>query len=213
MSNGKKAGSLGDLACFSFYPTKNLGAYGDGGMVVTNDRKWAERVRLLRNYGQETKYRHLLKGSNSRLDELQAAILRIKLNYLDRWNEMRREKAGIYAEMLKETGFVLPIEKEWARHVYHLYVVRVQGRDSLQVFLKERGMDTLIHYPIPIHLQEACRELSCPKGNLPITEKCAGEVLSLPFFPEISEEEIEEVRSGIRGYTAKNRPPRSRKSS
>ncbi len=138
MHNGKKTGSLGDLACFSFYPTKNLGAYGDGGMVVSNERRWVEKVRLLRNYGQETKYRHLLKGNNSRLDEVQAAILRVKLKHLDRWNETRRQKARAYTKMLEETGIVCPIEKETARHVYHLYVVRVRGRNSLQSFLKEK---------------------------------------------------------------------------
>lgn len=205
MFRGKKVGSLGDLACFSFYPTKNLGGYGDGGMIVTNERKWVDTLRLLRHYGQEKKYRHLLKGGNSRLDEVQAAILRVKLNYLDQWNETRREKAKIYTETLKETGILCPVEKESARHVYHLYVVRVKGRDSLQSFLKGKGIDTLIHYPIPIHLQKAYREMKYHRGDFPITERCAGEVLSLPFFPEISKEEMEEVRTQIQNHYGGNR--------
>jgi dTDP-4-amino-4,6-dideoxygalactose transaminase len=201
----KKVGSLGDLACFSFYPTKNLGGYGDGGMVVTNGKKWNETLRLLRNYGQEKKYRHLLKGCNSRLDEVQAAILRVKLKYLDQWNEARRRKAKVYTEALKETGIVCPTEKESNRHVYHLYVVRVKKRNSLQLFLKERGIDTLIHYPIPIHLQKAYRELNFRKGDFPVTEKCAREVLSLPFFPEIEEKELEEVQTRLRSYVEGHR--------
>jgi dTDP-4-amino-4,6-dideoxygalactose transaminase len=188
------------MGCFSFYPTKNLGAYGDGGAVVTDDRDLAERVKLLRCYGEKQKYRHLLKGTNSRLDEVQAAILRVKLRYLDQWNEVRREKARAYDTLLSSLPVIRPIEKEHARHIYHLYVVRTRKRDRLRAFLKERGIDTLIHYPIPIHLQKAYRELGYRRGDLPWTERCSREVLSLPFFPEMTEAEMEEVANGIHSF-------------
>jgi dTDP-4-amino-4,6-dideoxygalactose transaminase len=197
---GKKAGSFGALGCFSFYPTKNLGAYGDGGAVVTDDRKLAEKVRLLRCYGEKQKYHHLLKGTNSRLDEVQAAILRVKLKYLDQWNEARRNKACAYDTLLSSLPVIRPIEKKPARHIYHLYVVRTRKRDRLQAFLKGRGIDTLIHYPIPIHLQKAYQELGYRRGDLPWTERCSHEVLSLPFFPEMTEAEMEEVANGIHSF-------------
>ncbi|MGA2466277.1 MAG: DegT/DnrJ/EryC1/StrS family aminotransferase [Thermodesulfobacteriota bacterium] len=183
---GKKAGSFGLLSCFSFYPTKNLGGYGDGGMVVTDDRKLFEKLRLLRCYGEKKKYQHVLKGSNSRLDEIQAAILRVKLKYLDQWNEERRKRALIYKRMLK--------------HVYHLFVIRTKKRNALQAFLKVKGIETLIHYPIPIHLQKAFRELGYRRGALPLTEQYAREILSLPFFPEMTESEMEEVATQIRTF-------------
>ena len=197
---GKKAGALGHLGCFSFYPTKNLGGYGDGGMIVTDDESWYEKLRLLRNYGQKKKYHHLLKGSNSRLDEVQAAVLRVKLRYLDQWNGERRRKAFAYKRMLDKTGVICPSEREEAHHVYHLFVVRTRKRNALQAFLKEKGIGALIHYPIPIHLQEAYRELGYRRGDLPVTEKCARETLSLPFFPELTEEEMEEVKREIMNY-------------
>jgi len=195
---GKKAGSFGLLSCFSFYPTKNLGGYGDGGMVVTDDRKLFEKLRLLRCYGEKKKYQHVLKGSNSRLDEIQAAILRVKLKYLDQWNEERRKRALIYKRMLEHTGVNCPVEKEQAKHVYHLFVIRTKKRNALQAFLKVKGIETLIHYPIPIHLQKAFRELGYRRGALPLTEQYAREVLSLPFFPEITESEKEEVATQIK---------------
>jgi dTDP-4-amino-4,6-dideoxygalactose transaminase len=197
---GKKTGSFGALGCFSFYPTKNLGAYGDGGAVVTDDRGLADRVRLLRCYGEKQKYHHLLKGTNSRLDEIQAAILRVKLRYLDQWNEVRRKKACAYGTLFSSLPVVRPVEKEHIRHVYHLYVIRTPKRDRLQAFLKERGIDTLIHYPIPIHLQKAYRELGYRRGDLPWTERCSREILSLPFFPEMTEAEMEEVADGIHSF-------------
>jgi dTDP-4-amino-4,6-dideoxygalactose transaminase len=197
---GKKAGSFGALGCFSFYPTKNLGAYGDGGAVVTNDRKLAEKVKLLRCYGETQKYHHLLKGTNSRLDEVQAAVLRVKLRYLDQWNKARRKKAHAYDTLLSSLPVIRPIEKEPARHTYHLYVIRTRKRDRLQAFLKERGIDTLIHYPIPIHLQKAYRELGYRPGDLPWTERCSREILSLPFFPEMTGEETGEVADGVRSF-------------
>jgi dTDP-4-amino-4,6-dideoxygalactose transaminase len=203
---GKKAGSFGLLSCFSFYPTKNLGGYGDGGMVVTDDRKLFEKLRLLRCYGEKKKYQHVLKGSNSRLDEIQAAILRVKLKYLDQWNEERRERALIYERMLEHTGVNCPVEKEQAKHVYHLFVIRTKKRNALQAFLKVKGIETLIHYPIPIHLQKAFRELGYRRGALPLTEQYAREVLSLPFFPEITGSEKEEVATQIKLFVGQKSP-------
>ncbi len=197
---GKKAGALGHLGCFSFYPTKNLGGYGDGGMIVTDDESWYEKLRLLRNYGQGKKYHHLLKGSNSRLDEVQAAVLRVKLRYLDQWNGERRRKVFAYKRMLDKTGVICPSEREEARHVYHLFVVRTKKRNALQAFLKGKGIGALVHYPVPIHLQEAYQELGYRRGDLPVTEKCAREVLSLPLFPELTEQEMEEVQGQIQDY-------------
>jgi len=197
---GKKTGSFGTFGCFSFYPTKNLGAYGDGGAVVTDDRDLAEKVRLLRCYGEKQKYHHLLKGTNSRLDEVQAAILRVKLRYLDQWNEARRKKARAYDTLLSRLPVIRPMEREPGRHIYHLYVVRTRKRDGLQAFLKGRRIDTLIHYPIPIHLQKAYQELGYRRGDLPWTERCSREILSLPFFPEMTEAEMGEVADGIHSF-------------
>jgi dTDP-4-amino-4,6-dideoxygalactose transaminase len=197
---GHRGGVWGDMAAFSFYPTKNLGAFGDGGMVVTNDSELAERVRLLREYGWRQRYVSEIPGLNSRLDELQAAVLRVKLKYLDQWNEERRRKALIYSRMLESTGVSCPVEKEPGRHVYHLYVIRARKRDALQAFLKERGIETLIHYPVPIHLQRAYKDLGYRKGDLPLTELCSLEILSLPFYPEIRESEIEEVTTQIENF-------------
>jgi len=198
---GRKVGSFGLLSCFSFYPTKNLGGYGDGGMVVTDDKKLFEKLRLLRCYGEKRKYEHVLKGGNNRLDEIQAAILRVKLKYLDQWNEERRKRVLIYKKMLEHTGVICPTEKEQAKHVYHLFVIRTKKRNPLQTFLKEKGIGTLIHYPIPIHLQKAFRELGYRRGDLPLTEQYAREVLSLPFFPEMTESEIEGVATQIKTFT------------
>ena len=197
---GNKVGSIGHLGCFSFYPTKNLGAYGDGGMVVTNHKKSYERLRLLRCYGAKKKYEHILKAGNSRLDEIQAAILRVKLKHLDQWNGERRKRALTYRRMLESADINCPVEKEQARHVYHLFVIRAKKRNFLQAFLKEKGIETLIHYPVPIHLQKAFKELGYQKGDLPLTEKCSQGVLSLPFFPEITESEIREVAHQIRSF-------------
>lgn len=197
---GKRVGSFGLLGCFSFYPTKNLGGYGDGGMVITNHKKLSEGLRLLRCYGEKKKYHHILKGGNNRLDEIQAAFLRVKLKYLDPWNKERRRKALIYKSMLESTEVICPVEQEQARHVYHLFAIRTKRRNALQTFLKEKGIETLIHYPIPIHLQKAYKELGYQKGDLPLTEKLSREVLSLPFSPEITESEIEEVANQIRCF-------------
>jgi dTDP-4-amino-4,6-dideoxygalactose transaminase len=197
---GRKIGSFGHLACFSFYPTKNLGGYGDGGMVVTDDKRYDERLRLLRRYGEKRKYEHILKGWNSRLDEMQAAILRVKLKYLDHWNGQRRKRALMYRRLLEDTGVNLPVEKRQGRHVYHLFVIRTKQRNALQAFLKEKGIETLVHYPVPIHLQKAYTELGYRRGDLPVTEKVAHEALSLPFYPELTGEEMREVQEQVRKF-------------
>jgi dTDP-4-amino-4,6-dideoxygalactose transaminase len=196
----KKVGSIGVMGCFSFYPTKNVGAYGDGGMVVTNDKRYYERLRLLRCYGEKKKYEHILQGWNSRLDEMQAAVLRVKLKYLDQWNGERRKRALLYRRMLEGTGVNCPVERERARHVYHLFVIRTKRRNALQLRLREKGIETLIHYPVPIHLQKAYAELGYRRGDLPATEKVAREILSLPFYPELTSEEMREVQEEVRNF-------------
>lgn len=187
---GKKAGTLGDLGCFSFYPTKNLGAYGDGGAIVTNNKNLAEKLLLLRNYGQTQKYHHLIKGGNHRLDSMQAAFLRVKLKHLDVWNKARRKKAQIYNELLRDL-VPTPKEQKWAYHIYHLYVIKSKNRDALQKYLLEKGIQTQIHYPIPIHLQPAYKELGLKKGSFPVAEKLAKEIISLPIFTELTKKEIQ----------------------
>jgi dTDP-4-amino-4,6-dideoxygalactose transaminase len=196
----RKAGSFGAMGCFSFYPTKNLGGYGDGGMVVTAHQEYERKLRLLRCYGERKKYQHVLKGHNSRLDEIQAAILRVKLKYLDQWNEERRRKAEIYTERLSPLGVVCPLEKKGAKHVFHLYAIQTRKRDSLQAFLKKKGIETLIHYPIPIPLQKAYQELGYRKKDFPLTDQWSRRILSLPFFPEMKESEIKKVAEGIRCF-------------
>jgi dTDP-4-amino-4,6-dideoxygalactose transaminase len=197
---GKKTGSFGAMGCFSFYPTKNLGGYGDGGIVVTDDRKLYEKLRLLRCYGEKKKYQHILQGGNSRLDEVQAAVLRVKLRYLDPWNEQRRGKALFYRGKLDGSGVICPVEKEGVRHVYHLFVIRSKKRNGLQAFLKEEGIETLIHYPVPIHLQKAYKDLGYRRGDFPVTERHAQEILSLPFFAELTEGEIDEVGDRVKRF-------------
>jgi dTDP-4-amino-4,6-dideoxygalactose transaminase len=204
--NGSKTGSLADLGCFSFYPSKNLGAYGDGGMVVTKNKDLANIIRMMRNYGQSKKYFHDFVGFNSRLDEIQAAVLRIKLKFLDEWNQKRRNIAKKYNELLKGENIILPIEKEFSKHVYHLYVIRCNKRDKLQEFLSLNGISTGLHYPKPIHLQKAYIYLGYKEGDLPISEKYANEVLSLPMFPEMREEEVVYVCDTIRRFFKTNTP-------
>jgi dTDP-4-amino-4,6-dideoxygalactose transaminase len=198
---GRKVGTFGLAAAFSFYPTKNLGAYGDGGAVATADRGVFEAVRRLRNYGQQEKHLHLVEGFNSRLDELQAAILSCKLARLDAGNERRRNLAKIYRlDLEDETPLGLPVEKPWGHHVYHLYVVRTSAREALSEFLKGRGIGSLIHYPVPIHLQEAYRGLGYKKGDFPAAERAASEVLSLPLYPTLTEQEVVSVCAAIKAF-------------
>lgn len=195
---GKKSGSLGDAAAFSFFPTKNLGAYGDGGMLVTFDPVLAEKVRVLRLHGGARKYYHSDLGYNSRLDELQAAVLRVKLRYLDRWNEQRREAAARYDALLEGTGIITPRRFKEAYQVYHLYIVRTPDRDRLFEYLKSQGIGCGIYYPVPLHLQEIYRSLGYRKGDCPEAEKAAEETLALPFFPEITASEQEYVAETIK---------------
>lgn len=203
---GRRAGSLGDAAAFSFYPAKNLGAYGDGGIVVTSDPEIAERVRMLRNYGQKVKYHHELLAFNRRLDTLQAAVLRVKLRYLDAANDARRRNAARYAELLRGLDVVTPYEASDVTHIYHVYVARVADRDGLQKHLAERGIATGIHYPIPIHLQPAYHDLGYGPGDFPVTERLAGEILSLPMYPELDEEKIAWVANAIREFVDSREP-------
>ena len=195
MYKNKKVGSFGDAGCFSFYPTKNLGAFGDAGMVVTNSNQIKEKLLLLRDYGRKDRYKHIVKGYNSRLDTLQAAVLRVKLKHLDEWNEKRRKNAALYTKLFrqKHKDVILPYEADFARHVYHLYVVRVKKRERLAQELMDKGVRTLMHYPIPVHLQEAYKALGYKKGDMPISEKCCDEILSLPMYPELDKKEIEYV--------------------
>lgn len=203
---GKKVGSFGHVSCFSFYPSKNLGAYGDGGMVVTSDPQIAERVRMLSEYGQKKKYYYELIGYNSRLDEIQAAILRVKLKYLDKWIEDRRKNAKLYNELLSQVDdqVKLPTEAPWVKHVYHLYVIRTKRRDDLRTWLAKRGISTGIHYPIPVHLQRSYEHVPFKALVLSVTEAIASEVLSLPMFPELTEEEIYYVCDSIKEFVKGN---------
>ncbi|MCW4047197.1 MAG: DegT/DnrJ/EryC1/StrS family aminotransferase [Candidatus Bathyarchaeota archaeon] len=196
-----KVGSVGYIGCFSFYPTKNLGAYGDGGMIVTNDEQLATKLRQMRNYGQSKKYYHDFVGVNSRLDEIQAAILRTKLRYLDDWNKRRRKLASLYNDLLKNTETITPIEKDYAKHVYHLYVIRHKHRNKLQQYLLSRGIQTLIHYPVPVHMQRAYKTID----KLPVTEKICNEILSLPLHPWLSENEVEVVSECIKEFSLNQR--------
>jgi len=188
----RKVGSLGPVGCFSFYPTKNLGAYGDGGIATTNDEEIAEKLRLLRNYGQPRKYWHDMIGVNSRLDEMQAAVLRVKLRHLDEWNERRRRVAATYNELLRDTGVTTPVENPHAKHVYHLYIIRSKNRDALQQHLSRHEVQTQIHYPIPVHRQPAYAEIASAV-DLPLTDRVCGEILSLPMHPWLKPEEARRV--------------------
>src|SRR5437660_7296903 len=194
---GRRAGSLGHAAAFSFYPGKNLGAYGDGGIVVTNDRGIAKRLEMLRNYGQKEKYQHLFRGYNRRLDTLQAAVLRVKLKYLEKWNAARRSNAVLYHKFLEGCGVVLPGEAGGAESVWHLYVIRIEQRDVLREHLISQGISAGIHYPIPIHLQPAYRDLGYKRGEFPVTESYAQELLSLPMYAEMTQGQIEYVSKTI----------------
>ena len=195
---GRVAGSIGVCGCFSFYPSKNLGALGDGGMIVTNDAALAAKLRRLRMYGWEKRYYTVDSGGiNSRLDEIQAALLRVKLRHLAAWNNARRRIAQRYNQLLADTGLLLPELPSDESHVFHLYVVQTQQRDRLQASLQQRGVETAIHYPLPAHLQPVYQGLAEP-GSLPVTEKLAGTVLSLPIYPELTDAEVDAVVAAVR---------------
>jgi len=197
---GQTAGSLGNMGCFSFYPGKNLGAYGEAGAVVTNDASLAEKIRMLRDHGQKQKHEHAWIGWNSRMDGFQGAILNVKLKYLSEWNEARRRCARRYNELLENSSIVTPAEADYARHVYHIYAIRTRNRDNLKNALAKKGIHCGIHYPVPIHLQPAYAFLGYQKGSFPVTEKCAQELLSLPMYPELTAEQIETVTTAIADF-------------
>ena len=196
----KRAGSLGDAAGWSFYPGKNLGAQGDAGAVTTNDDVLADKVRMLRNYGSKVKYHNLIKGYNSRLDEFQASFLRVKLKHLEDWNARRTHLAGLYCEMLKDTDLVLPFVPPHMKAAWHIFVVRTKQRKQLQEYLSANGIGTLIHYPVPPHLQPAYQGLGLPEGSFPISERIHEEVLSLPMGPHLSQAELECVVEAIQSF-------------
>lgn len=199
----RKVGSIGDVGCFSFYPTKNLGCFGDGGMVVANNEEIYKRVKLLRMYGEERRYQSVLLGRNSRLDELQAAILLVKLKYLDKWNERRREIANLYRRTLSNLqGIALQRQGDaLKRHGYHLFVIRSKKRDELRKYLEENGVQTAIHYPIPIHLVPSMKFLGGKIGDFPESEKACKEILSLPMFPELADEEVKQITEIIKNFS------------
>lgn len=192
---GRSVGTFGTLAAFSFYPTKNMGAYGDGGAILTNDAQLAERLRRLRNYGQTSRYYHAERGINSRLDEMQAAILRVKLAHLNEHNAIRRELACAYEGSLRSVS--IPAVRDGAYHVFHLYVVRHPQRDELMNALKERGIGTLIHYPVPVHLQAAYADLGYRPGSLPATEQAAAEILSLPMYVGLTPADVQHIAEAV----------------
>ena len=207
LDDGKKAGSGGRVNCFSFYCSKNLGAYGEAGSITTNDDRLAEELRALREHGQSTRYYHPVVGYNARLDEIQAAILRIKLRKLEQWNGRRRALARMYNERLEGSGVIVPeIPSDIRRHVFYTYTIRVTGgrRDDLRKYLGERGIGTQIHYPVPIHLQQSAEFLGYRKGDMPITEKVASEVLSLPMFAELTDDQLERVADSVRSFMKGN---------
>jgi len=196
---GKKAGSLGDTGCFSFYPGKNLGAYGEAGAVVTQNSEMAGKMRMLRDHGQSRKYHHDVIGWNNRMDGIQGAILSAKLKHLSAWNESRRRNSQLYSELLKGAdSIIVPGEAAYARHIYHVYALRVQNRDKVMNSLGERGISCGIHYPVPIHLTDAYKFLGLGRGSFPVAEQCADEFLSLPMFPELTPEQVEYVATEIK---------------
>ncbi len=196
---GRPVGGLTDLACYSFYPGKNLGAYGEGGMVVTNDEGYARAIRMLRDWGQERKYHHVLAGYNYRMEGMQGAILRVKLRHLEQWTEARRAHAARYQQLLRDTDLGLPAERPQTRHVFHVYAVRTRRREALMKSLGDQGIQTGIHYPIPVHLQPAYADGDYPRGSFPHAEKAADEVLSLPMYPEMTEAHLQAVSQALHG--------------
>ncbi|HLO29619.1 MAG TPA: DegT/DnrJ/EryC1/StrS family aminotransferase [Anaerolineales bacterium] len=199
---GRKTGSFGDIGCLSFFPTKNLGAFGDGGMVVTNDSALAERMRMLRTHGWKKKYYSEEVGYNSRLDALQAAILQAKFPHVDEWNQKRREIARSYSEQLGPLGVTVPVECDWGRHVYHLYIIRSKRRDELQAFLRQKGIASEVYYPLPPHLSTPCRKFGYKEGDFPHAEGASQETLALPLYPELTSEQQDKVITAVDEFLA-----------
>ncbi len=195
---GKRVGSIGDIGCFSLYYSKNLGAYGEAGVCVTNSAEYASAMRLFRDHGSRVRYQHEIIGTNARLDEIQAAVLRVKLPYLDGWNERRREHAATYTRALTGVVSATPSAQPWAGHVFYVYVVRVADRDRVRHELEAQGVLTGVHYPIPCHLQPACADLGYARGDFPVTEAYADQILSLPLYPELTAEQIETVIDSVK---------------
>jgi dTDP-4-amino-4,6-dideoxygalactose transaminase len=200
---GRRCGSMGDIACFSFYPSKNLGAAGAGGMATTNSPELAERMRMLRDHGQSRRYYHDILGFNYRLPSIQAAILRAKLPHLDAWNEARRAHAKAYNNLLRDAGFTLPVESDYSRHIYHLYVIRSDARDELRDELEAKGIHTGIHYPVPAHLQPPFRDYGGGEGSLPQTEEAVGTIVSLPMYAELTTEQLERVAAAVLSFAGR----------
>ena len=198
---GQRVGSIGDIGCFSFYPGKNLGAYGEGGMAVTNNPEYAQTMGMLRDWGQERRYHHVLKGYNYRMDGIQGAILRVKLRYIEAWTEGRRTHAAKYDQLLASSGVSIPAVMPYSRHVYHVYAVRSPERDALQQSLQEQEIQTGIHYPIPVHLQPAYADLGYKSGDFPHSEAASREVLSLPMYAELGTESQTQVAKAVISLT------------
>lgn len=195
---GKRAGSFGDIACFSLYCSKNLGAYGEAGICLTSDAMLAESLRILRDHGSRIRYQHEILGVNARMDEIQAAILNVKLAYLDRWNEQRQAYAQIYSEQLQDVVEAVPTVREGASHVFYVYVAQVRERDQVHQYLSEQGIGSGIHYPTPIHLQPACQHYGYTRGMLPVTEAVCERIISLPMYPELTSEQLQAVIEGVK---------------
>jgi dTDP-4-amino-4,6-dideoxygalactose transaminase len=195
---GQRTGAIGDLACFSFYPTKNLGAYGEGGAVTTNNPEFAVKIRLLRDWGAAERYHHSLKGYNYRMEGLQGAVLGVKLRYLDQWTDARRKHAARFTSELAGQRVITPRSRDWAKHVYHVYALRVEPRDQVHKALVEQGVHAGMHYPIPIHLQEAYRDLGYKAGDFPVAEQAARQEISLPIYPELTIEQIDFIVQAVK---------------
>jgi dTDP-4-amino-4,6-dideoxygalactose transaminase len=198
---GSRAGSMSDFGCFSFFPSKNLGAAGDGGMVVSQNAEFADRVRLLREHGARPKYHHSIVGTNSRLDALQAAILRVKLRHLDRWSEGRAKNASLYDRLFEGSSVVRPARDARSRHIYNQYVIRAPKRDALKAHLAERGIGTEVYYPVPLHLQKCFSSLGYKPGDMPHSEAAARDTLALPIYPELTEDQIRYAAASVREFT------------
>jgi dTDP-4-amino-4,6-dideoxygalactose transaminase len=199
-NNWKRAGNIADIGCFSFYPTKNLGAFGDGGMIICDDRKIFKKLFMLRDYGRKSRYEHVTLGYNSRLDTLQAAILLVKLKYLEKWNMLRRKNAKVYNRLFKNNPKIIcPYEADYAKSVYHAYSIRVKNRDKMREHLRKKNIGTMIYYPLPLHLQEVYKSLGGKKGDFPVAEEVAREIISLPLYPHLKEAQIKFIANTLIG--------------
>jgi len=200
--HGQRVGSMGDIGCFSLYYSKNLGAYGEAGICVTRDNELAESLRMLRDHGSRVRYHHEALGTNARLDELQAAVLRVKMRYLEEWNAARQAHARAYTEQLQDVVETLPVVRPYNTHVYYVYVVQVQNREYFRQALEHQGIPTAVHYPIPIHLQPACAHYGYKRGMLPVTEAVAERLVTLPMYPELTTEQIQAVVNAVKKSAA-----------